>query len=102
LLRAHYERYAQRLRILHDPGIHRQAKFQKEMIELVRQRAVAGAAHIQGMTADIGQVRFRVLEVAGAVAAEVYPADFPTAVAIGQTLQGLIDSCAQAPPNDAS
>lgn len=67
-------------------------QFQKEMVELVRRRPSATAAHVKGMKADIGQIRFRVLEVAGAVAADAYPATFATAEALGAQLQQLIKS----------
>jgi hypothetical protein len=67
-------------------------QFQKEMVELVRTRSRATAAHIRGMRADVGQVRFRVLEVAGAVAADSYPATFATAEVLGAQLQRLVNS----------
>lgn len=70
-------------------------KFQTEMVKRVRMRTSATAAHLKGMEADVGQVRFRVLEVAGAVAAEAYPVDFSTAEALGQKLRAIIDGTAR-------
>jgi hypothetical protein len=66
-------------------------QFQEEIVELVRTQSSATAAHVTGMQADIGQVRFRVLEVAGAVAADAYPASFATAKTLGEQLQQMID-----------
>lgn len=66
-------------------------QFQQEIVELVRERSTATASHVLGMVADIGQVRIRVLEVAGAVAADAYPANFVTAAALGVQLQKMIN-----------
>lgn len=57
---------------------------------LVNNRSGATEAHINGLKADIGQVRFRVLEVAGAVAADAYPANFETADMLGEKLKEMI------------
>lgn len=73
-------------------------QFQKEMIELIRNHASASEAHLKGMKADIGQVRFRVLEIAGAVSADAYPADFATSESLGRKLQTMIEVAAQTPP----
>lgn len=72
--------------------------FQSLMIQTIRISGNATTAHIKGMKDDIGQVRFRVLEVAGAVAAEVYPAEFSVAEANGYALQLMIDGASQRPP----
>lgn len=66
-------------------------QFQREMVELVRTQSMATAAHLKGMKADIGQVRFRVLEVGGAVAADSYPVDFSTAQVLAQRLLEMIN-----------
>jgi len=65
-------------------------QFQREMVELVRMQSTVTAAHLKGMTADIGQVRFRVLEVGGAVAADSYPTDFSTAEVLALRLLEMI------------
>jgi hypothetical protein len=72
-------------------------QFQREMIKLVDQRSDASAAHLKGMKADVGQIRPRVLEVAGAVAADVYPADFASAQTLGQQLQEILEGTALPP-----
>jgi hypothetical protein len=69
-------------------------RIQREMIEHVRKRD-ASAAHLKGMKQDVGQVRFRPLEVAGALAAEVYPADFATAERLGAEILAMME-----PPPD--
>lgn len=66
-------------------------KFQREMVERVRAESGATASHIKGMKADIGQVRFRVMEVAGAVAADQYPVDFATADALCAQLAAMVE-----------
>jgi hypothetical protein len=69
-------------------------QFQREMIDLVRQRFSASPAHLKGMKADIGQIRPRVLEVAGAVAADAYPVDFASAQSLDQRLREVIAGAA--------
>lgn len=73
--------------------------FQREIIKLVHERSKASAAHVEGMNANVGKMRLRVLEVAGAVAADAYPADFATAQTLGQRLQQTLEGTA--PPASA-
>jgi hypothetical protein len=66
-------------------------KFQRQMVEETRNRARASESHLKGMKKDVGQVRFRVLEVAGAIAAESYPANFLSADSLGAQLRALLE-----------
>ena len=69
-------------------------EFQRERIEHVRTKKKGTQAHLQGMKQDVGQVRFRVMEVAGATAADAYPVDFTTAEKLGKQLSDML----QPPP----
>jgi hypothetical protein len=85
-------------------------QFQRDMIDKVRAETQASAAHLKGMKDDVGQVRFRPVEVAGAVAADGYPADFEIASDRGERLrkmtepppppQPLAEHPAESPPRD--
>lgn len=72
-------------------------EFQRKMIEDVRNRNTASESHLKGMKKDVGQVRFRVLEVAGAVASDDYPADFDTADKLGIQLRVMMESHDETP-----
>jgi hypothetical protein len=71
-------------------------QFQRKMIEELRNQASASESHLKGMKKDVGQVRFRVLDVAGAVAADGYPADFETADRLGAELRAMMEPPPQA------
>lgn len=66
-------------------------EFQREMVQEVKSRAHASESHLEGMKKDVGQVRFRVMEVAGAIAANAYPADFTTADRLGAQLRSMVE-----------
>jgi hypothetical protein len=61
-------------------------EFQTKMIENLRSKGKATASHLKGLEQDVGQVRYRPIEVAGALAASTYPCDFDTAELIGAKL----------------
>src|SRR5439155_1594663 len=64
-------------------------EFQREMVKKVQTQATE--SHVNSMRKDVGQVRFRVMEVAGAAAANEYPADFATADRLGMQLRSMME-----------
>lgn len=64
---------------------------QRELLELLKQQQTA-AEHLSALEKEVGNVRFRPLEVAGASTSSPLPASYEYAAQLAKSIQDLIDT----------